>query len=123
MPPKKPSNNQTPNKSDKINPDNSEEFYDDNNFIALLDYLHSAKGHEIAVKVLSLVESVKKLTLDKNAEQTDKLHKNQYLNIWIQGIVIVIAVVAATALTYLGKFDTTIALFFGTLIGYFFGKK
>lgn len=96
-------------------------------FSAFFDYLKSAQGHEIAKRVLTLFEEIKKNTVDRHAEQSrlDKEleHRLKARHQWLQGIVFVVAILAVSVLTYLGKFDATLGLLFGTLVGFFFGKK
>lgn len=41
----------------------------------------------------------------------------------IQAILLILVIVAATVLAYYDKFNPTISLLFGTVVGYFFGKK
>lgn len=42
---------------------------------------------------------------------------------WLQGAIIVIVILATSALSYLGKFETSVGVLFGTLVGYIFGSK
>lgn len=82
----------------------------------LLNYLQSPQGHEIASRLLTIVESVKHATLDKSTENV-KFEKT------IQAAIVVIAVASASLLMYFDKFGTPAGIFFGTVIGYAFGKK
>lgn len=82
----------------------------------LLDYLQSPQGHEIAGRLLSVVEDIKKSTLDKTTNHAA-------FEKWLQAGIIFVVVVAASVLSYLGKFDTSLGVLFGTLVGYIFGKK
>jgi hypothetical protein len=79
-------------------------------------YLQSPQGHEIAARVLSVVEDIKKSALEKTTSHA-KFEK------WLQAGIIFIVVVAATFLSYIGKFDTSLGVLFGTLVGYIFGKR
>jgi hypothetical protein len=65
---------------------------------------------------LSVVEDVKKSTLEKTTSHA-------VFEKWLQAGIIFVVVVAASLLSYLGKFDTSLGVLFGTLVGYIFGKK
>lgn len=100
---------------------------DKGEFSSFFNYLQSQQGHEIASRIVTLFEEVKKATLDKSVEQS-KLnigltHRVRKYLIILRGSVFAIVIIAASVLTYLGKFDSTLAVLFGTLVGYFFGKK
>jgi len=81
-----------------------------------LVYLESEKGHEIASRVLCIFEDIKKAALEKNASHA-KFEK------WLQVGIVLFVIIASSLLTYAGKFDSTVAVLFGTLVGYLFGKK
>ena len=99
--------------SDKEADNESEEEFDISPF---LYYLESKNGHELASRVLAIFEDIKKATLD-NASSHAKFEK------WLQAVIVVVVVGAASTLTYFGKFDSTLGVLFGTLVGYLFGKK
>ena len=82
----------------------------------ILNYLQSPQGHEIATRLLSVIEDVKKATLEKTTNHA-------VFEKWLQAGIIFVVVVAASSLSYLGKFDTSLGVLFGTLVGYIFGKK
>ncbi|TCS33101.1 hypothetical protein EDC30_11842 [Paucimonas lemoignei] len=88
----------------------------DNDLQPLLNYLQSQQGHDIASRILSIVEDVKKATLEKTTSHAA-------FEKWLQAGIIVIVVIASALLSYLGKFDTSLGVLFGTLVGYIFGKK
>ena len=85
-------------------------------FQPLLNYLQSPQGHEIATRLLSVIEDVKKSTLEKTTSHAA-------FEKWLQAGIIFVVVIAASILSYLGKFDTSLGVLFGTLVGYIFGKK
>ncbi|PJZ43642.1 hypothetical protein [Leptospira brenneri] len=95
--------------------------------IEIMDYLMSEPGHEIVKRIISLIEDIKKSTLDKNVELTKinvtNNHKQKTYLLIQQTIVIVLVVIASIYLAVMDKFNPTIGVLFGTLIGYFFGKK
>jgi hypothetical protein len=82
----------------------------------LFVYLSTKNGHEVATRVLDVVESIKKSTLDKSSK-----------NVWVEKIIqlssVMAVIVATTFLVYSGKFDASVGVLFGTVIGYAFGKK
>jgi hypothetical protein len=85
-------------------------------FCPFLAYLESERGHELASRLLKIVEDIKKATLENTARHA-KFEK------WLQVMIILVVVVSSSILTYFGKFDSTIGVLFGTLVGYLFGKK
>jgi hypothetical protein len=82
----------------------------------LINYLQSQQGHEIASRILAIVEDVKKSTLEKTTSHA-KFEK------WLQLVVIVVVVIATSTLSYFGKFETSVGVLFGTMVGYIFGRK
>lgn len=88
-----------------------------------MNYLQSDKGNEIFQQIVTIINDIKKSILDKSSE-LDKLkvqlaHNERRFLI----IVFFIYIIASIALIYFDKFTPPAALFLGTLIGYFFGKK
>jgi hypothetical protein len=100
-------------RNDLTQPDEPEDKTD---LQPLLNYLQSPQGHEIATRLLSVVEDIKKSTLIKTTSHA-------VFEKWLQAGIIFVVVVAASLLSYLGKFDTSLGVLFGTLVGYIFGKK
>lgn len=96
-----------------LQPVNDDEEIDIGPFLA---YLESEKGHEIASRSLKIIEDIKKATLETSSSHA-KFEK------WLQVTIIVIVIVSSSVLTYFGKFDSTLGVLFGTLVGYLFGKK
>jgi hypothetical protein len=80
------------------------------------EYLKTPQGHEVTTRVLQVVEDIKKATLDKSASHAISER-------WLQGIIIVIVILATSILSYLGKFETSVGVLFGTLVGYIFGRR
>jgi hypothetical protein len=93
-----------------------EEPQDETDFQPLFTYLQSPQGHEIATRLLSVVEDVKKSTLEKSTSHA-------IFEKWLQAGIIFVVVIAASLLSYFGKFDTSLGVLFGTMVGYIFGKK
>lgn len=91
------------------------------------DYLHSPNGHEVFTRIIALIEDIKKSTLDKNTELSKITIANNHRQIWIlfvvQGCVFISVVIAASLLAYFDKLTPALSILFGTLVGYFFGKK
>ena len=110
------------NKNEALNKEKELKRHDDGEFEEEIDvspflaYLESDKGHELASRVLKIFEDIKKATLETTTSHA-KFEK------WLQVLIILIVVIASSILTYLGKFDSTIGVLFGTLVGYLFGKK
>ena len=93
-----------------------DEVKDEVDFRPLFIYLQSPQGHEISTRLLSVVEDIKKSTLEKTTSHAA-------FEKWLQAGIIFVVVVAASLLSFLGKFDTSLGVLFGTLVGYIFGKK
>lgn len=102
--------------SNEIDVRHPDEQIEETDFRPLLTYLQSPQGHEIAARLLSVVEDVKKSTLEKTTSHAA-------FEKWLQAGIIFVVIVAASLLSYLGKFDTSLGVLFGTLVGYIFGKK
>ena len=97
--------------SNEIDARHPNELVEETDFQPLLTYLQSPQGHEIATRLLSVVEDVKKSTLEKTTSHA-------VFEKWLQAGIIFVVVVAASLLSYLGKFDTSLGVLFGTLVGY-----
>jgi hypothetical protein len=113
---------------------NEDEIVDPSASFLLHNYLQSKNGHEIATQVIGLVKEIKHSTLDRKVEvdkviaeqtrlQVELMHKHYGRLLTLQTIVFALAIVAASFLTYVGKFESPVAILFGTLVGYFFGRK
>jgi hypothetical protein len=89
---------------------------DEIDFSPFLDYLKTEKGHELAGRVIGLVEDFKRSSLEKTTQHAT-------LEKILQITIIVVVVGSASGLSYLDKFETSIGVLFGTLVGYFFGKR
>lgn len=87
-----------------------------NDLQTILGYLQSPQGHELTSRLLAVIEDIKKSTLEKNASHAT-------FEKWLQAIIIIVVVTASSTLAYLGKFDASTGVLFGTLVGYIFGKK
>ena len=80
------------------------------------EYLNTEKGHEVVTRVLNIVDDVKKATITHNASYA-KLEK------WQQIVIVFAVIMASTILTIFDKFNSTIGVLFGALVGYVFGKR
>ena len=91
-----------------------------------LDFLQSKEGHELASRIVSIIEDVKKATIDSSAElhrrDSDYNHKIQRLWLCLQSAVFGTTIVMAALLAWHGKLDATVAALMGTLFGYFLGR-
>ena len=105
-----------------MNDERNEQVTDDNeedeqvDISPLVEYLKTDKGHELASRIVGIVEDVKKATIEKASA-------HGLFEMWLQAGVIVVVVVAASVLSYFGKFETSVGVLFGTLVGYIFGKR
>ncbi|MCW7471852.1 hypothetical protein [Leptospira kanakyensis] len=107
---------------------NKEENFEEEQYPSeIIEYIMSEPGHEIIKRIITLIEDIKKSTLDKNVELTKinvtNNHKQRAYLIIQQTIVFVVIVIASIYLAVMDKFSPTIGVLFGTVIGYFFGKK
>lgn len=102
---------QTENLPDEFDPE--EEDWDISPFF---EYLKTDKGHEVTTRIISIVEDVKKAALEKSASHA-------IFEKWLQAGIILVVIVATSLLSYLGKFETSVGVLFGTLVGYIFGRK
>ncbi len=82
----------------------------------LLDYLETEKGHQIASRVLSILEGIQQATLATNS-------KHVIFELWFKVVTVILVIIAASILTWFEKFNPTMGVLFGTLMGYVFGKK
>lgn len=81
-----------------------------------LKYLDGERGHEIASRLIAVIEAVKHATLDKSAT-------NARVEKYIQATLILAVIVATSILVAIGRFEASVGVLFGTLVGYAFGKK
>src|SRR5882672_10840083 len=80
------------------------------------EYLQTDKGHELASRVVGIVEDLKKLGLEKSVAHATSEKR-------LRALIIAVVVIAASVLSYFGKFETSIGVLFGTLVGYLFGRR
>lgn len=80
------------------------------------EYLKTPHGHEVATRVLNIFDDLKKAALNHTASQV-KLER------LLQIVIVIMVVLAASTLAVMDKFNATVGVLFGTLIGYIFGKK
>ena len=81
-----------------------------------INYLQSPQGHEIASRVVGLIEDVKKATVDKN-------YSHAKFNRWMEAGVIVVVIGVVAALSIVDKLNPTVGVLLGSVVGYFFGKN
>ena len=85
-------------------------------FSPFIDYLQSPQGHEIASRVVGIIEDVKKATIDKN-------YSHAKFNRWMEAGVIVVVVGAVVGLSVVDKLNPTVGVLLGSVVGYFFGRN
>ena len=89
---------------------------DDFDLTSFWAYLGTPAGHEVATRIVAIFEALRHAGMDRNAA----LQKTEtYLR---YGMVLAV-IVAAVYLSINDKFDSTIGVLFGTLIGFFFGRN
>lgn len=92
----------------------------------LLDYLQSKEGHELASRIVGILEDVKKATIESTTERhkRDSEHTHKIQRIWLslQAGVFALTIAVAALLAWHGKLDATVAALMGTLFGYFLGR-
>jgi hypothetical protein len=94
---------------------------------AVIEYLDSEKGHDMASKSLQAFFDFKKTKLENHKAYVGKLLEvrsyNNKFTLVFHSVILFLAVITAAILTYCGKFDSTIGVFFGTILGYVFSKQ
>jgi len=104
----------------------SQEEFEEAPYPPFLDYLQSKEGHELASRILSIIEDIKKATIESSAElhkrDSEYNHKIQRLWLCLQSAVFGTTIVVAALLAWHGKLDATVAALMGTLFGYFLGR-
>ena len=99
---------------------------DEENYPPFLDYLQTKQGHELASRVVSLIEALQKATTEAGAEQKKReiefQHNTTRLWMKLQAGAIVAIIISAVALAWHGKLDATVATLMATLFGYFLGR-
>ncbi|WP_290519016.1 hypothetical protein [Alcanivorax sp.] len=80
-----------------------------------MDYLQSPQGHEIASRLVGIIEEVKKVTLDKNFSHAK-------FNRWMEAGVIVVVIGSVVLLSIMDKLNPTVGMLLGSVVGYFFGR-
>lgn len=75
------------------------------------DYLQTPQGHEVAKRLLGILERIANAKVDRDATAIR-------LERLVQIGIIVLVVAASTTLAIADKFNATIGLLFGTLVGY-----
>lgn len=80
-----------------------------------LSYLKTKEGQEIATRVVAIFEELRKVSLDRSSSL-------KTVETYLRYVMVLAVIVAAVTLSLYDKFDSTIGVLFGTLIGYFFGR-
>lgn len=97
------------------------------NSAPLIAYLASPQGHEVVTRLLSMLENLKKATIETTLDQEkQKLvfhHATWRFWMWAQIGLVISAIGTAGLLAWHGKLDAGVATLIGTLVGYVFGKS
>lgn len=96
--------------------DNNVQSTEELDLSPFLNYLQTKQGHEISSRVLKIFEDIKKSALDHRS-------KHSITEKWIQAGIILAVIVSSSLLAHFGKFDSSMGVLYGTLVGYLFGKK
>lgn len=92
----------------------------------LLEYLQSKEGHELASRIVAILEDVKKATIEAASEthRRDSEYQHRIHKLWLclQSGVFVLTIGVAALLAWHGKLDSTVSVLMGTLFGYFLGR-
>lgn len=89
---------------------------DEINLSPFFSYLGTERGHEIAKKFFDIFEGVKRFGMRQSSTHT-------VVEVIAKYLVFAGVVGGAVYLSSIGKFDSSVGVLFGTLIGYLFGKK
>lgn len=106
-------NDQLPAKTETSPPSTPEEYEDVSPFF---EYLQSPQGHEVASRVIGIIEDVKKATIDKN-------YSHAKFNRWMEAGVLVVVIIAIVGLSVIDKLNPTVGVLLGSVVGYFFGRN
>lgn len=90
-------------------------------------YLISQEGHAVVQRIVGVVESIQKTTLEHNAKRADKEleygHKTLMVATVVQALILVLAIAGGVFLSCNGKLDGTTGVLIGTLVGFAFGRR
>ena len=81
-----------------------------------MDYLRSPEGHEIASRLVGIIEEIKKVALDKNFAHAK-------FNRWMEAGVIVVVIGSVVFLSVMERLNPTVGMLLGSVVGYFFGRN
>ena len=82
---------------------------DDFDLTSFWAYLGTPAGHEVATRIVAIFEALR--------------HALQKTETYLRYGMVLAVIVAAVYLSINDKFDSTIGVLFGTLIGFFFGRN
>ncbi len=100
----------------ETNPPSTPDEYEDVDVAPFFEYLQSRQGHEVASRVIGIIEDVKKATIDKN-------YSHAKFNRWMEAGVLVVVIVAIVGLSVIDKLNPTVGVLPGSVVGYFFGRN
>lgn len=97
------------------------------NSAPIIAYLSSPQGHEVVTRVLTMLENLKKATIDQTVDQQKRALEFQHGTwrfwMWAQIGLVVSAIGTAGLLAWHGRLDAGVGTLIGTLVGYVFGKN
>ena len=113
-----------PSRESALNPPTQQA--EETTYPPLFDYLQTNEGHELASRIVSLIEALQKATTEAGAEQKKREvefhHSTMRLWMVLQAAAITSIIIAAATLAWHGKLDATVATLMATLFGYFLGR-
>jgi hypothetical protein len=93
----------------------------------LIAYFASSQGHEVITRLLSMLENLKKASIDTTLDQEKRKlefhHATWRFWMWAQIGLVLSAIGTAGLLAWHGKLDAGVGTLIGTLVGYVFGKS
>lgn len=96
-------------------------------FFRLIEYLESDKGHTVFSELANGYKEQKSQALDLQKQlASENLRVRSYnyrFTLITNSTVLMLALILAGGLTWIDKFNTPIAGFLGTILGYLFGRQ
>lgn len=93
----------------------------------IIAYFASPQGHEVLTRILTILENLKRATIDTTVDQQKRALEFQHATwrfwMWAQIGLVLAAIGTAGILAWHGRLDGGIGTLIGTLVGYVFGKN
>jgi hypothetical protein len=92
------------------------EPYQESSWVRFIEYLQTPQGDGRLGQAIEIYK-------ESSLRNLDATKSNIIFVRLTQAILLLVVIIAASILAYCDKFNPTISLLFGTVVGYFFGKK